>query len=647
VVAAVAIAGAAAAIASPAAARTGAPSILANRCFALRSVTRAAFVTATGGDRYRVSRKRKSKGGRFYLKPTGLGTYMLRDRGGKLMTVAGASAVTRTGTAGPSAEWRPARITRRYFTIASTANGRALVAQRKGDLALAPPGSAGRAGRFSFVGARHCKRFPEAGVDTRGRPFRGKRTGGRLLGFADMHLHITADLRAGGEVIYGQNFNRFGVAEALGHDDQAHGPDGGLDVTGNLLRGGNPAGTHDTHGWPTFAGWPVHDTYTHQQTYWVWLKRAWEAGERLVVAQTVEDEPLCKIEPRRTHSCDETATVELQIARLRALERYVDAQSGGAGRGWFRLVYSPAQARRAIKRGKLAVLIGMEASDPFGCSEVLGVPQCTRADIDRRLDELYRRGLRSMFVAHWIDNAFAGAAFEGGATGQFISAMQVEETGQPFSSQPCTGADEADGQCNTKGLTDLGRYVIGRLMAKHMLIETDHMSQKARESVLELASASHYPLVSSHTGTGGAWTPSQLKRLYAIGGLASARPDTATKLAGTVFRLRGAVSDRAQFACGLGTDTGGFNALPGARGDARAHPLRYPFKSYDRKVRFSRQRSGTRVYDLNLEGVAHYGLFADLLADVQRQTATRPALRPLFHSADAYVRMWQRAVAHH
>jgi len=180
-----------------------------------------------------------------------------------------------------------------------------------------------------------------------------------------------------------------------------------------------------------------------------------------------------------------------------------------------------------------------------------------------------------------------------------------------------------------------------------MLIETDHMSQKARESVLQLASANHYPLVSSHTGTGGAWTPSQLKRLYAIGGLASARPDTATKLAGTVFRLRGAVSDRPQFACGLGTDTGGFNALPGARGDARAHPLRYPFKSYDRKVRFSRQRSGTRVYDLNLEGVAHYGLFADLLADVQRQTATRPALRPLFHSADAYVRMWQRAVAHH
>ena len=47
-------------------------------------------------------------------------------------------------------------------------------------------------------------------------------------------------------------------------------------------------------------------------------------GLRLVVAQTVEDEPLCKIEPRRSHSCDETATIDLEIkrtARAPALRR--------------------------------------------------------------------------------------------------------------------------------------------------------------------------------------------------------------------------------------------------------------------------------------------------------------------------------------
>jgi hypothetical protein len=44
--------------------------------------------------------------------------------------------------------------------------------------------------------------------------------------------------------------------------------------------------------------------------------------------------------------------------------------------------------------------------------------------------------------------------------------------------------------------------------------------------------------------------------------------------------------------------------------------------------------------------VAHYGLFADLLADVQRQREGKAALPPLFRSASAYVRMWQRAVDH-
>ncbi len=98
-------------------------------------------------------------------------------------------------------------------------------------------------------------------------------------------------------MIYGEPFDRYGITEALGHDADVHGADGSGDVTGNLLRTGLPFGTHDTHGWPTFAGWPVNDTITHQQTYYVWLRRAWMAGERLVVAQTVEDQPICEVEP--------------------------------------------------------------------------------------------------------------------------------------------------------------------------------------------------------------------------------------------------------------------------------------------------------------------------------------------------------------
>jgi hypothetical protein len=63
-------------------------------------------------------------------------------------------------------------------------------------------------------------------------------------------------------------------------------------------------------------------------------------------------------------------------------------------------------------------------------------------------------------------------------------------------------------------------------------------------------------------------------------------------------------------------------------------------------VTFGRERTGQRTFDLNTDGVAHYGLLPDLLADVERRKRGREALALLAHSADAYVRTWRRAAAH-
>jgi hypothetical protein len=63
-------------------------------------------------------------------------------------------------------------------------------------------------------------------------------------------------------------------------------------------------------------------------------------------------------------------------------------------------------------------------------------------------------------------------------------------------------------------------------------------------------------------------------------------------------------------------------------------------------VTFTRQRTGTRTFDLNRDGVAQYGLVADLIADMERTGAGRRALPLLFHSAQAYVDTWQRAFDH-
>jgi microsomal dipeptidase-like Zn-dependent dipeptidase len=487
-----------------------------------------------------------------------------------------------------------------------------------------------------FKRARGCTPYPEAALGATGKTFKGKTRNGTVLGFADPHIHVTADLRAGGLVISGETFNKLGITEALGHDADVHGSDGSQDITGNLLRSGNPAGTHDTHGWPSFAGWPTNDTYTHQQIYWRWLERAWMAGERLIDAMVVEDEPLCDIEPRKSHSCDETDTIKLAIERLHGLQDYVDAQNGGRGRGWFRLVTDPDQARRVIQRGKLAVLIGVESSNPFGCRLENGQPKCTKEQIDAGIALLKGLGVRSLFPAHWVDNALAGAALEEGDKGTFISAMQLSYTGFPFQTGPCPEPGQGS-SCNSKGLSDLGQYAIERLMDAHLVIEADHLSELARLKVLEIAERRHYPLVSSHTNTGGFWTDADLRRLFALGGYATARVDDADKLPAAVNRYRVFKSPNRYLGVGLGSDTGGFNELPGPA------PLSYPFRPFRGHVVFGRQQTGTRTFDLSKDGVAHYGLIPDLLAKMQAEPHGREAMAVLFHSAEAYLETWKRA----
>jgi microsomal dipeptidase-like Zn-dependent dipeptidase len=647
---------------------------LANACFALRSEATGRFV-ASADHGYRADGSAPSG---FFWKPASLRDFLPQDQGGALLAVGPDASVARAVSPGPATAWRVIQVTRRTIALRSVGDGLVLGANPDGRLVLLGARTRSPRRLFRLVREGGCTPFPEARVDATGTPFRGTNRKGDVVGFADMHLHITADQRAGGAVFSGKPFDPYGITEALGHDADLHGADGSLDVTGNLLRTGLPFGTHDTHGWPTFAGWPVNDTITHQQTYYVWLKRNWMAGERLVVAQTVEDQSICEIEPVKTHSCDETTAVREQVRSLRQLQNYVDAQAGGRGKGWFRLVYSPRQARSVIERGKLAVLIGIESSNLFGCSERMDAPQCDRSDIDRGIRNARRLGVRTVFPMHWTDNAFGGAAIEGGGRGTFINVLERFQTGHYFRTDSCPepGQGETMGslsafelsflanyfpvakpiaqepfasyppgtQCNAKGLTPLGAYLIKRLIANHMLIEMDHMSEWARETVLRMAIRHRYPLVSSHTGTGGLWTPSQLRLLYGLGGMAAARADAAPELAAKIEELKGDRSKRHYFGVGLGTDTGGFSSLPGARPDAAQAPLTYPLRALYCNVRLQREQSGSRSFDLNTDGVAHYGLIADLIADMQ-QHGGAPAVRTLFRSAEAYLRMWELAYA--
>ena len=61
---------------------------------------------------------------------------------------------------------------------------------------------------------------------------------------------------------------------------------------------------------------------------------------------------------------------------------------------------------------------------------------------------------------------------------------------------------------------------------------------------------------------------------------------------------------------------------------------------------FTRERTGTRTFDLNTDGVAHYGLMADLLADTERGVRRPPGAVAAVQLGRGYLEMWERAVRH-
>jgi hypothetical protein len=84
------------------------------------------------------------------------------------------------------------------------------------------------------------------------------------------------------------------------------------------------------------------------------------------------------------------------------------------------------------------------------------------------------------------------------------------------------------------------------------------------------------------------------------------------------------------------------NGLAQQPGPSSGSPITYPFTSYDGRVTFSREQWGNRTFDLNKDGLANYGMYADWLREVQ-QIGGAPVMRDMFQGAEAYLESWERA----
>ena len=397
-------------------------------------------------------------------------------------------------------------------------------------------------------------------------------------------------------------------------------------------------------------------------------------GLRVFVNLFVENRVLCELYPLKQNNCDEMTSVRLQNRDLEAIEDYIDAQNGGPGRGWFRIVTDPFQARRVIADGKLAVIKGIEVSEPFGCRVYNDQPHCDREQIDRQLDEVHGFGVRQMELVNKFDNALAGVAGDSGSTGAVVNFGNRLSTGYFWRMQHCTGPPDehdkqqpgvydhdendlqsnvieqflplgaapvypSDSNCNALGLSALGEHAVRRIVQKRMLIDPDHLSVRARKSVMDLLEAQRYSgSLSSHSWS----TADVIPRIYELGGVVTPMKEAAPDWIKTWQVTKAQRDPRFYFGFGYGSDQNGLSSQPHERDG-----VKYPFRSFDGNVSFQRQRSGVRDFDFTKDGVAHYGLFPDWWEDI-RVAGGAAAVSDMARGAEAYLQAWERVygIAH-
>ena len=580
------------------------------------------------------------------LQATALGRYLLYTKDGKFLT-AGAD-----GTLAPAADPSPAAD----FELAEAGE----------QFTLAPQSTKQVIATVSFAPADGCAEFPEAGLQAEGTPSKGATEYGRVGGIVEGHNHWMAWGSFGGRFRCGQPWHQYGITRALPDCEERYGPQGSTAPVQNTLGYGNPARVGPTGNWPDFPN-QSRDNLIYEGEYYRWVERVYMAGMRLMVMGVNENRVLCELLVDRAVDCNEMNGIRRGFNAMKEFEDYVDAQNGGPGKGWFQIVTDPFEARKVINQGRMAVVLEIETSEPFDC---IGweTSTCDKAQIDAQIDEMHAMGVRSSLLLNKYDNPLSGVRFDSGVASYLINAGNKQSAGSFWDAKTCTGPlhdntiDFGDANiasflngiftplgfpsssvpqyppaphCNTRGLTELGRHAIRRMMKLGWIVNPDHMSQAAVDDTLTLLESEDYSgVISPH----GWMDPGNYPRLW--------------KLGGTVFTGHSGTDSYVEewqdynpretpyeSGWGFGADLGGLSNQPDKAKDGA---ITYPFKSYDGKVTFERQKTGERTFDFTKEGVAHFGLYADWLEDLRR-VGGQDMADDMWQGAEAYLQMWERA----
>ena len=579
------------------------------------------------------------------LKATALGRYMLYTKDGAFMTA------QRDGSLQPATAPSPAAD----FEVAPAGTA----------FTLAPQSTKASVATVTFAPASGCATFPEASLDATGTPFKGATSFGAVKGIVEGHNHWMAWDSFGGQFRCGKPWDAYGITYALPDCADRYGPEGSTAVVENTLGYGNPVHPHDTSNWPNFPN-QSKDDLIYEGEYYRWVQRVYMSGLRLMVMSVNENRVLCETLANRTESCNEMDGMRRGFHSIKVLQNYVDAQAGGPGKGFFQIVTNPFDARRVINAGHMAVVLEIETSEPFNCRG-WQTSTCTKPQIAREIAAMDKLGVRSSLLLNKYDNPLTGVRFDSGVASYVINAGNKQSAGSFWDAKTCTGklhdneissgdptvAAAVNGifaplgfptstvpqyppapHCNTRGLTDLGRYAEEQMMKRGWIVNPDHMSQAAVNDTLTLLESKHYSgVISPH----GWMDPGNWPRLWKLGGMVFPGHSGTDSYVKDWRDYRPRQTPYA-FGWGYGADLGGLSHQPDK---AKAGSITYPFKSYDGKVTFERQKTGNRTFDFTKEGVAQYGLYADWLADLKRVGGKQMA-DDMMAGAEAYLEMWER-----
>jgi len=480
-------------------------------------------------------------------------------------------------------------------------------------------------------------------------------------------------------------------------------------------------GANDAHisplqavGYPTFRDWPKWDDITHQKMWIDWIRRDWQGGLRVMVALSHNNRMLAEVVSVGgagpiSGVKNDKASSDLQIDEIKKL---VAAHSD-----FMAIATTPAELQSIILGDRLAVVLGVEI-DKIGDFS----PGVTEQTVDDEIARLHGQGVRYIFPIHLTDNVFGDTAIykplfdianfrENGSFWSVGCAQEADEVGfrspdltfppvlnpfippgtpNPPRSPECLIAKPGGpmflGHVNARspnGLTSLGEFALKAMMKRGMIIDIDHMSDRAANRALRIANfpGGGYPLMSGHTGIRGrnsadlnaenARTKAQLAQVACLGGMFGVGTDGmgAYKWAGAyaeiydvmrrAFAPGGACPQATPLGLsfiGLGTD---MNSLvrtpPPTMIDTGGLPPRFtdiynPNNPINEGLPpLSKSSTGFMTWDYNFHGVAHYGMYVDFLRDVRTWggTATLTGHQmvddQLMYGAENFYRMWLKA----